>query len=261
LIPEAVLEAFGASGPHQLLDGGQGSSIRVGAMVLKPVDFADDAAWCAQVLDDVVEDGFRVARPIAASDGRWVVAGWVASSFVEGLERVGERWDALFAAGRAFHAAVAHLPRPGFLDERTDRWSTADRVVWGERTIELEAPAAAVAERLWPAVEPLAMSGQVIHGDLAGNVLFGEGPPLILDFSAYWRNPAWAEAVVCVDALLWWDASAAILDVLPADLRRQLALRALLFRVITGSERLRAGGPPDDWHLAEHVADILLSAT
>jgi hypothetical protein len=71
----------------------------------------------------------------------------------------------------------------------------------------------------------------------------------------------WAEATVCVDALLWWDATEAILQVLPAELRRQLAVRALLFRVITGSERLRAGGPPDDWHLAERVADILLQET
>jgi uncharacterized protein (TIGR02569 family) len=210
------------------------------------------------VLASVVEDGFRVARPVAASDGRWVVDGWIASRFVDGVEAVDGRWDRLIKAARAFHAALADLPRPDHLDRRDDRWSIADRVIWGEATIGLVPAAAELAARITPVLEPVELPSQVVHGDLGGNVWFGAGRPLVLDFSPYWRPTAWAEATAIVDGLMFGGAPASALDLLDQEHALQMALRGLLFRVVTGSQRQGLFGEESEWPRAAAALDVIL---
>jgi hypothetical protein len=78
------------------------------------------------------------------------------------------------------------------------------------------------------------LPAQLVHGDLAGNVLFHpELPPLVIDLSPYWRPPAFASAVVVVDALVWLGADEDLVKPLLEDEGfPQLLLRALLFRAV-----------------------------
>jgi uncharacterized protein (TIGR02569 family) len=177
--------------------------------------------------------GVRVAVPVAATDRRWVVDGWVATRFLEG-EPGGWRWDEVLAAGRAFHEAVAHLPRPSFLDRRRSPWDVGDRMAWGDEPLVVrDAGLAPLVDRLAAALRPVDGASQLVHGDLGGNVLLSAAgaPPAILDLSPYWRPPAWADAVVVVDALVWADAHPSLVD--EAGVDPQFLARAMLYRLVT----------------------------
>ena len=105
--------------------------------------------------------------------------------------------------------------------------------------MELHADLAPVASRLREALEPTSRR-QLVHGDLTGNVLFDHDLPVaVIDLSPYWRPVEYAEGVVVADALCWHDA--------PASLRVDVGVsvgavaRALLFRILTTSERVVRG--------------------
>ena len=216
------------------LTGGQGTAWRSGNVVLKPLDMTvAELAWQAEVLGSLACDGFRVARPLAAGDGSLVVDGWTARQALEGSHREG-CWPEVIAVGERFHAALAATTRPGFLDLRSDRWAIGDRVAWGELPAE-EFSGVKHVPRLVAALQPLDASGQIVHGDLTGNVLFSdELPPAVIDFVPYWRPPGFASAVVVADALVWEGADETLLgSVAHVDEFPQYLLRALIYRAVT----------------------------
>ncbi|MEV4412415.1 TIGR02569 family protein [Catellatospora sp. NPDC049609] len=199
--PAAVISAFGIDTAPVPQPGGQGVTWRAGDVILKPVVDAVEAAWCAEVLDRLETDGsFRVARPVAAADG-WIVRNWSAWRFVAGTaadHRVAE----IAAVGAAFHAAVAHLPRPDLLDRCDDPWRYGDRLAWEEEQLPSEGPYVAELRQLAALRTPVTDACQLVHPDLAGNVLFAEPlGPAVIDWPPYWRPPAWATAIVAVDGM------------------------------------------------------------
>nr|WP_296065025.1 hypothetical protein [uncultured Actinoplanes sp.] len=239
--PPAVLRAFGVGGPARRLAGGQGTSWVAGGLVLKPGG-GPLHEWLAGALAGVTADGFRVAAPVPTRDGGWAHEGWSATRWVAGDEpdhSAISTWRAILAAGRAFHRAVAHLGRPGFLDARDDWWARADRAVWGERDMRFLPEFEALARRLYAVREPLG-SSQIVHADLTRNVLFAPGlPAAVIDISPYWRPPEYAEGVVVADALCWHGAP----PHLPGAVGVPVAAvaRALLFRLATTNERVTSG--------------------
>jgi uncharacterized protein (TIGR02569 family) len=230
-----VCATFGVLDRPVALAGGQGGSWRVGPLVLKRVGadpiVAEEVRWLGTALS-VEMGGVRVAVPVAATDRRWVVDGWSATPFLEGGP-AGWRWDEVLAAGAAFHAAVAHLPRPTFLDRRRTPWDVGDRMAWRDSMLEVhDAGLRPLVEALALRLGPVDAPSQLVHGDLGGNVLLddeGGRPPAILDLSPYWRPVGWAHAVVVVDALVWADADPSLLD----GHDPQLLARAMLYRLVT----------------------------
>ncbi|MFG1694985.1 TIGR02569 family protein [Nonomuraea sp. NPDC049309] len=237
--PAEVVAAFGGAGEPVWLGG----AWRAGPVVLKPVTFPPETLWRAEVLASLPESPeFRFARPVEASGGGWTVQGWEASTLVAGEPDVRRPDDAL-RVGAAFHAAVAHLPRPAFLDDRDDPWTQGDRAAWEERPVTPDP--AGLLEPLVRARRPIGLPSQAVHGDLAGNVLFAPGlPPAIIDWPVYWRPAGWASAVTVVDALCWYGAEPA-LAARWAHLPEwgQLLIRALIYRIVT--DQVLLGG--DAW--------------
>ena len=248
--PPRVLAAFGVTGLVESLAGGQGTAWRAGDLVLKPLDFAmsvEELEWQGGVLDALVPDGFRVSRLRRALDGSALVDGWCAWEFVEGEHR--ERaWPEVIAVGERFHDAVAPVPRPSFLELRTDPWAIGDRVAWGELPAESFSHVKHLP-RLVAALRPVDTSrSQLVHGDLTGNVLFAEGlPPAVIDFSPYWRPVGFASAVVVGDALLWEGADESLLTAVEhVESFPQLLLRALIYRAVVDAI-FRAGRAGARW--------------
>jgi uncharacterized protein (TIGR02569 family) len=218
------------------LPGGRGLAWRVGELVLKPADLGPELEWQAECLPSIRADGFRIALPQRAADGALVVDGWSAWSYQAGEHRP-RRWAEVIAVGERFHRAIARLPRPAFLDARTDPWAIGDRVAWGESPID---PYRHVeqASRLVDVLEPVNANSQLVHGDLTGNVLFDEAlPPAVIDVSPYWRPPAFASAIVVADALVWEGADETLLAaVAHVDRFGQFLARALLYRIVAAVE-------------------------
>jgi uncharacterized protein (TIGR02569 family) len=226
--PPRVLAALGVSADPEPLAGGRGTAWRCGELVLKPLDTSvEELEWQGSLLEGLRCDGFRVSRLRGISDG------WCSWEYVDGEHR--ERaWPEVIAVGERFHEAIAALPRPRFLDRRTNHWAIGERVAWGE----LPADDFAHVEhlpRLVGALRPVDETGsQLVHGDLTGNVLFADGlPPAVIDFSAYWRPTGFASAVVVGDALLWEGADENLLAaVAHVDDFPQFLVRALIFRAV-----------------------------
>ncbi|HEX3783828.1 MAG TPA: TIGR02569 family protein [Pseudonocardiaceae bacterium] len=259
--PATVLAAFGTLDDPVPLPGGQGGSWRAGRLVLKPVGSAAETRWRSEVLSGLSDSAeFRVARPVRAGDGDWLAEGWEATELLAGETDV-RRPVEVVAAGAAFHAALVDLPRPALLDDRDDPWSVGDRVAWQELRSEPATVAAGLLAPLFAARRPVEQRAQLVHGDLAGNVLFAAGlPPAIIDWSVYWRPPAFASAVVVVDALCWYGASAE-LAARWADSPDwgQLLIRALIFRIVTHEVAFGAAGwTPEQLAAYRPVIDLAI---
>ncbi len=227
------------------VDGGHGGSWAAGDIVVKPAD-RDEAEieWEAALFASIRRDGFRVAPPRRALDGRFAHDGWVASERVAGYHKPG-CWAEIIAVGEKFHAALAAIRRPAaIIDARTDRWAVGDRVAWGELPAADFVEAAHIS-RLATVLRPVEASSQVIHGDLTGNVLFEPGlPPAIIDFVPRWRPAGFAAAVVVADALVWEGADKSLLDAVShIPELDQFFVRALIYRLVADSLN-RVGEPP-----------------
>lgn len=234
----SVLKAFGLPSEIESLSGGTGRSWRAGNTVLKPCDDLATWYWMADNLPTVKQEGFRLPLPITARDGRLIVDGWCAQNALSGEHPSNGRWADVLAVGDRFHRGVAQFTRPAFLDKRgcdpdSNPWAFGDRVAWGETQVSVEHEA---LRQMLDLLKPLELPPQLVHGDLTENVLFTEDePPVIIDFSPYWRPVGFAAAVVVADAVCWRNADADTLLQIVSSVEEfpQLLLRALVFRMVT----------------------------
>ncbi|KLJ05436.1 hypothetical protein EMPG_11083 [Blastomyces silverae] len=241
---------------------------------------------------------------------------WTAARVIPGTPDPGPgRWEEILRASRALHRDLRALyggegrlgelaPFLPFLRQRQDRWAKGDRIAWemeeaGENAdvdidndigIGIDARANSAGEsgiveeayrdifrQLVSLREPIEMGvSQLVHGDLAGNVLFTnharkhavgdnnergddqeeekqeqeeqeEHVPSIIDFSLYFRPVEFAEAIIVADGLLWYDAGDELVRLVGVDkYRMQMLVRALIFRLVASSEGERERGVVDE---------------
>ena len=250
--PEHVLSAFGLAGVKPVALGASWEGgWRCGEVVLSIVADNARAAWSARVRETLFVDGVRLARPVRSTDGRYVLSGWRADTFVAGTPEA--RHDEVVSAAVRLHEATGKLERPRFLTQGpaapwgdVDVFIAADRAAWEERPLQSvppgarTAPPTADAQRSVELINQLASlrrptksANQLVHGDLYGTVLFiGTAAPGITDITPYWRPASWAAGVVVVDALSWGEADDGLIErwsALPEW--PQMLLRALMFRL------------------------------
>ncbi|WOC13174.1 TIGR02569 family protein [Gordonia sp. MP11Mi] len=247
--PEQVLTTFGlTSHPPIAMDG---VGWRVGEVVLSLVPDHARAAWSATARENLYVEGMRIARPIRASDGRYVVSGWRADTYVAGSPE--PRHDEVLAVADRLHEATAKFERPRFLLQPpappfndVDVFTAADRAAWEEvpmrsaRGAGMSEPTSDDGKRSLDEVKTLAqlrrpvdLPSQVVHGDLFGTVLFaGAAAPAITDLVPYWRPASWASAVTVVDALAWGGAEEELVERWSDHAEwSQMMLRATMFRL------------------------------
>ena len=229
--------AFGLVGEPGEIRGGVSGVFRYGDVVVKPVTDHAEAEWTQATFAALTPSAeVRWARPIAATDGRWVVDGWIANEFVPDLSLVAPNWAAVLEFGARFHASTREITPPdAMLRARDHRWARGERHAFDEETVELSDHAAAIDAQLatWCDRDP--NPPQVVHVDLANNVFVDlDGVPVVLDISPGFRTPAYCAAVVIADALVWTGADVRIIDLLgPPSRARPILARALRFRITT----------------------------
>ncbi|GAB6898421.1 aminoglycoside phosphotransferase/kinase family protein [Kineosporia succinea] len=241
-----VLDLFAVPEDTQPLPGGQGHSVRAGDLVLSPGRDPRIQDWLSPLLARFAvrldvdptrrRQDLRVAVPVPARDGSWVVDGWAASRYEPGTVTC-QNLDLAIAAGHVLHARLASLlrERPAGLEGHTDRWSVAERVAFGEEAVPPLRPA--VHELVTRALASLDASSlgpdQLVHRDLAGNVLLdADGAPVVIDVSPAWRPVLWADAVCVLDSVMWQGAAPEALDEWTSGPHRDAMLRAAVFRLV-----------------------------
>ncbi len=228
--------------------------------MLKPTEARNGVGfmqWLAGLVDHLDGDpSFRVAPYVRTSSGELVLQGWTATWHAAGEHRPG-RWTEVLQVAEVLHDTMVGLPAPPI--ERHDKWAHADRCVWG--AAPWPADCGAVIEQARAALRTIDAAPQLVHGDLTGNVLFADdAPPLVLDFSLYWRPRRFASAIVVVDALTFHGASATLIRRMPGrDPAGQFLVRALLFRALTD---VLGGAAPDHVDATyAHVLEPVIAAT
>lgn len=244
-----VLDLFAVPDDVLPLSGGQEASVRAGDLVLSPGRDPAVLDWLGPVLARLAVSlderpgrrDVRLATPVPARNGDWVVEGWAASRYEPGATACHDV-EVLLATSRLFHAELdsAVRTRPSVLEGRTDRWAVAERLAFGPDDPVVAAvrgrPEAGLVRRLLAARtgHPRAGRDQLVHADIAGNVLLdAAGVPLVIDLAPCWRPVGWAEAVCALDAVLWLGAPRAVLARWSRGPGRDALARAALFRVLS----------------------------
>ncbi|MGI9616921.1 MAG: hypothetical protein ACR2QO_28655 [Acidimicrobiales bacterium] len=231
----AVLAAFGARDARgEPIAGGEETSVLAGGIVFKQVQDVIVSEWGQVLLANLRPAGVSTTEPIAASDGRWSVDGWIATRFISRLRSLKHDPARVIDAGNRLADAIADRP-PACVDpvrQRADRWARADRCVWGEEAVPLKPEANSVAGVLRAKLRsPDRERATIVHGDLTGNVFADPSDrPVVLDFTPVLRPRRFAAAIVVGDNLLWNDGDVGLRTLLDND--DDALARALLFRLI-----------------------------
>jgi uncharacterized protein (TIGR02569 family) len=242
--PPHVLDLFAVPGPGEPVPGGHGHSVRAGDLVLSPDRDPLVSAWLNPVLARLAvrlderpgrrRRDIRIAMPVPARNGEWVVDGWGASRYEPGTTACHDI-EVLLATGRLLHAEFDSVvrSRPDVLVDRTDWWARSDRLVF-DHPDRIPATSPLVA-RLAAELAPVDLGpDQLVHADLAGNVLLdAAGAPVVIDVAPYWRPVLWAEAVCTLDAVVHLGAPMAATARFTNGPERQALVRAGLFRLLS----------------------------
>ncbi|WP_282939959.1 TIGR02569 family protein [Corynebacterium auriscanis] len=247
-VPAHILASYGVASAHPVqLDEEWSGGWRCDRAVLSPADEPARAAWIAKVMAKVRPAGVTVSRPISSSDGRFSVSGWRARTFMSG-DRA-PRFDEMAAAALRLNEALRGIPWPAVMDENPlrDPFAAADTATFAEDpTVHItevlgadSIPSAGQAEALAKAMslvglrKELGAPDQVVHGDVAGCVIFdGAADPVITDFVPAHHPAGWSVALLIVDCMAWGNAPDALLQRwghVPDF--NQLALRAAMYRL------------------------------
>jgi uncharacterized protein (TIGR02569 family) len=242
----AAAQAFGAEDePRRLARG----AWRAGAIVLK--EARDRPEFWTALAETATQakhsTAVRIPRPLRTQAGSWIAEGHVAWQYLEGREAKGRYAEKLRACD-AFSEAFAAVERPAYFDLRDDPWCRADRFAWDEAEAPRDGRFVPLVDDLRRRLRPLHLPQQLIHGDIAGNMIFAEGLPIgVIDLTLYWRPVAFAKAVLVVDTLAWEGADPVdFAAVVREPEMHQLLLRAALRRVLEQQEQIPACGksPP-----------------
>src|SRR5246127_2743957 len=149
--PDHALAAFGLAGTRPApLGAGWEGGWRCGEVVLSMVADHARAAWAAKVRETCFVDGVRLARPVRSTDGRYIVSGWRADTYVAGTPE--PRYDEVVSAAVRLHEATGKLERPRFLTQGpatpwsdVDIFIAADRAAWEDRPLSSVPPGARTA--------------------------------------------------------------------------------------------------------------------
>ena len=201
VLDKQVAEAFGVNSEISLLPGGVDlKTFRSGNTVLRYLGNNNQEAgnWNAELFNQIKEDGFRVAKPIKAADGLWIVNGWVAEQFLEGRHASIDDLPLIINAVNKFHKALVGIPFPDYRKHEHTMWDRADEWTWGEVPEDIDPRLREIISGLLKLKKPVHLPDQLIHGDLnLNNILIADNqPPAIIDLTPYWRPAEFAQAVM-----------------------------------------------------------------
>lgn len=201
ILDPQVAAAFGVNAEIALLPGGADlKTFRSGNVVLRYLgkNAQEAGNWNAELFNHIKEDGFRVAKPIKAADGSWIVNGWVAEQFFEGRQATVDDLPIIINAVDRFHKALVGRSLPDYRKTEHTMWDLADEWAWGEVPRDIDPKLYEIIFGLLNLKKPVNLPDQLIHGDLnLNNILIADNQaPAIIDLAPYWRPAEFAQAVM-----------------------------------------------------------------
>jgi len=228
----ATLRKFTKAETYQILKGGQNESIKVGDLVIKPVHEKEKYLWLSAVLEEINFENLQVATPLKSLEGNFIEDSFGATRYFDAQfynNKLKEKLDAC----RELNSKLAGIRKPKEYDKWESPWTKAQGLAWSDHKIS-SALLPKEIEELIRLRKTLNLPDQLVHVDLAGNILFDEkGGPIIIDFTPGFYPKEYSEVLLMIDSIAWYQASIEALQLLSAEkeIQDQLILRALIFRL------------------------------
>ncbi|SMG25751.1 TIGR02569 family protein [Corynebacterium pollutisoli] len=242
-VPAHVVDAFqGVPGLPEPAGHGWDHGWRIGPYVYSRA-CGVAAGWSAKLRGTLQVDGVRLARPVRSTDGRFVVAGWKASTWIDG--ELARRVDETVLVALRLAEALAAQPAPPE-PEQADPFVLADQRAWEEDAPEYR-----------PVTGPL----QVGHADLLASTLYhGTQAPVVTDLVPFAapRPAAYTAALVIVDGLIAGAVDDGIID----RFRHLPDMDQLLLRAVSYRRHVNDLHPESTSNARSHirrVEDLLMS--
>jgi hypothetical protein len=246
-------QAFGCLAEPEPLAGGEGRAYRCGDAVIKPVDDARSYEWFAGELSSAAIPEGLAALPRRSAAGRWIEAGWGAADFLPGRFHE-NRMQEKIATLRRFNRCLAGIGEPAWFCSRSSPYAEAHRLAWdaGAAATWMNGRGAPkksgeqvdlgelrrLVEHLERRTPDLEGAPRVCcHGDASGNILFDDQRPAVeqgflIDMTPAFAPEWYSEVLMICDSIAWHGASATDLDLIPSGYVEELAVRAVVFRLI-----------------------------
>lgn len=110
---EELKELYGASGVLEPLQGGQGTSVRTGELVFKPVSNTQVHESITELFAALSPRGYKINTHVKSKNGRYCELGYCATVFEDGEASFGRLEEKLYIiyvlAGLAVVSAVTFL--------------------------------------------------------------------------------------------------------------------------------------------------------
>ncbi|MBA4853331.1 hypothetical protein [Emticicia sp. BO119] len=229
-----ILEVFGIYGKIVRLNGGQGRSVRVGDFVIKPIDEVNKYNWIGSVLAPISTSGLSIAKPLKSKNGNFVENGYGVTKYIEGEFSQGNIKEKIKACQALSHL-LQSIKQPEQWTHWHSPWQRANQVAWEEADLpdNTNLHSVKLIKSIKTGYQPIHLPKQLVHSDLAGNILFNGSTPVIIDFSPEFRPKAYAEILLITDSIAWHQEELKSLWITQYSkfLLTQLALRAIIFRL------------------------------
>jgi len=238
MIMKEIARLFGSDVEPILLKGGRGNTYRSDKIVLKPSNNLTESEEVSELISKISSsDKLRIPKSIKSINGNWIEDGYVAWEFLTGKD-LNDNYKEKLRACDWFSDIFENIEKPNFIENRNDAWSVADRVTWGEKEKEYMPEFQEMIDQVQKSLIPIEHSGQIIHGDISGNIVFDIKEGLgVIDITLGWRPKDYAKALLIIDAITWEGADLSIYNhVKDLPNIRQLLLRAGLRRIIENPE-------------------------
>lgn len=229
-----ILEVFGINGKIEKLSGGQGQSVRIGDFIVKPIDEITKYSWISEVLETISMQSLTIAKPIRSKNGNFVENGYGVTEYIAG-DFFSGRIEEKIKACRILNQLLESVNQPEDWTHWSSPWQWANQIAWEEADLpeNTDSRSKEIIESIKAEYKPIYLSKQLIHSDLAGNILFNRTTPVIIDFSPEFRPSSYAEVLLITDSIAWHQEQVESLWIAqyPKALIIQLALRAIVFRL------------------------------
>ena len=230
-----IIQKFTDSEKFSSIEGGQNESIKAGDVVLKPVHEIKRYLWISDELNKLQFDQIKVALPLKSKKGNYIEDAFGATPYFEGKFYKNKLTKKLEAC-RILNSKISSVQKPQDFDNWINPWTKAQDLAWNKPTVPQNIPLeiAKAINELLNLRKPLTLLSQLIHTDLAGNILFDEADtPIVIDFTPGFYPKEYGELLLLVDSIAWYNASLDILQLINATdfIKQQLVIRALIFRL------------------------------
>lgn len=242
-VPNHVVSAFqGESGVPEPAGHAWDNGWRIGPVVYSRASGVA-AGWSAKLRGTLQLDGVRLARPVRSTDGRFIVAGWKASTWIDG--ELARRVDETVLVALRLADALTDKPVPPE-PEQADPFALADQRAWEESS---------------PEYRELTGPVQVGHADLLACTLYhGTQAPAVTELVPFPapRPHGYTAALVIVDGLI----AGAVDDGIIERFRHLPDLDQLLLRAVAYRRHINDLHPASSSNARAHirrVEDLLMS--